>query len=472
MAEGYNFLRVPPQLLQAVLDNPYEGTVIIDHKGIICHFSKAIEPYYGITSEEAVGRNIGDVIPKLRLPEVMRSGRAALGNTLEVRDRKVIVSYYPIKLGEKIIGAVGKVIFHDLKTFIALKHKIRQLESTVRKYELEIREAYKARYSFEDIIGASSKLNRAREVAIRLAPSDIPILFTGESGTGKELFAHAVHQASSRRDYPFVRVNCSSIPGELFESELFGYDAGAFTGALKSGKPGKFELAHKGTIFLDEIGDLPIGLQAKLLRVLQEKEIEPLGAARPKMIDFRVITATNQDLDQRVREGYFRKDLFYRINVVSITPPPLREIKQDIPILVGHFLKKLRRRIPSGVKEIAPETMQLLMAYDWPGNIRELESVMERSLSLCSGLSIGPEHLPESMVAVQARSTPDQPARLPQQDLLPLAVSIAEKEQLIEALRRTGGNRTKAAALLKIHRATLYFRLKKYGMKPADICSL
>jgi PAS domain S-box-containing protein len=469
MSENYNYLRVPPELLQAVLDNPYEGSIIIDDQGIIRHFSKADEPFYGITAEEAIGRHIRDVVPKSGLPEVVRSGKPDFGDTFEMDGRKVIVNRYPIKHEGKIIGAVGKMIFHDLKAFISLKHKIRELESAVRKYELEIREIYKARYSFEDVIGSSAKLNRAKEIAMRLAPSDIPILLTAESGTGKEIFAHAIHQASSRRDRPFIRVNCASIPSELFESELFGYDAGAFTGALKSGKQGKFELAHKGTIFLDEIGDLPLGMQAKLLRVLQEKEIEPLGATRPKMIDFRLIAATNRDLEERVKEGYFRKDLFYRLNVITITLPPLREVKEDIPVLAGHFLMKLRRRIPSAVEEIAPEAMQWLTAYEWPGNIRELENVMERALSLCSGPSIKPEHLPESVVRVQERHAPAFPVQPSPRDPLRLAVFDAEKEQLLEALRRTGGNRTQAAALLNIHRATLYFRLKRYGISFAEI---
>jgi len=469
MAEPYNFLRVPPQLLQAVLDNPYEGTVIIDDQGIIRHFSKADEPFYGVAAEEAIGRHIHEVVPTSGLPEVVRTGKAELGETFEMNGRKVIVSRYPIRVGDKMIGAVGKVIFHDLKAFIALKHKIRELERALHRYEFEIREIYRARYSFDDIIGASGKLNQAKDLAMRLAPTDIPILLTAESGTGKELLAHAIHQTSSRRERPFIRVNCASIPGELLESELFGYDAGAFTGALKSGKQGKFELAHRGTIFLDEIGDLPLGLQAKLLRVLQEKEIEPLGAPKPKVIDFRVIATTNRDLEERVQEGYFRKDLFYRLNVISITLPPLRDIKEDIPLLVGHFLMKLRRRIPSGVQEITPEAMQLLLEHEWPGNTRELENVMERALSLCSGSTIGPEHLPERLLHEQVKPALEQPLRQRQEDSLQLVVRNAGKEQLLEALRRARGNRTQAAALLNIHRATLYFRLKKYGIKPAEI---
>lgn len=468
MSEDFNFQRVPPRLLQAVLDNPFEGMVIIDDQGIIRHFSKANEPFYGVTAEEVVGRPVREVVPHSGLPEVVRSGKPDFGDTFDMNGRKVIVNRYPIKHGQKIIGAVGKMIFHDLKVFLALKHKIRKLESTVRRYELEIREIYQARYSFEDVIGTSDKLKRAREIAMRLAPADIPILITAESGTGKEIFAHAIHQASARRDRPFIRVNCASIPGELFESELFGYDPGAFTGALQSGKQGKFELAHQGTIFLDEIGELPLGLQAKLLRVLQEKEIEPLGAPRPRTIDFRVIAATNRDLEERVREGYFRRDLFYRLNVITITLPPLREIKEDIPVLAGHFLMKLRRRIGSEVREIAPETMRLLMAYEWPGNIRELENVMERALTLCTGSTIGPEHLPESLLRGGEKPSPAVQALQSPLDPLQLAVVNAEREQLLEALRRTGGNRTRAAELLNIHRATLYFRLRKYGIGPEE----
>jgi transcriptional regulator with PAS, ATPase and Fis domain len=469
MVETLNYLRIPPELLQAVLDNPFEGMVIIDDQGIIRHFSRANEPYYGITAGEAVGRHIRDVVPTSGLPEVVRSGKPDFGNTFDMSGRKVIVNRYPIRLGGKVIGAIGKMIFHDLKAFVSLKHKIGELESTVRRYELEIREIYRARYSFDDVIGKSAKLSHAKDAAERLAASASPILLTGESGTGKEIFAHAIHQASSRRDHSFIRVNCASIPSELFESELFGYKAGAFTGALKSGKTGKFELAHRGTIFLDEIGDLPLGLQAKLLRVLQEKEIEPLGSPRPKMIDFRVIAATNRDLEERVRSGYFRRDLFYRLNVISIQLPPLREIREDIPVLAEHFLMKLRHRITSAVSEIAPEVMAIFLGYDWPGNVRELENVMERALALCPDSTIKPEHLPESLVQVQARPVPERPERHLKDDLLPLAASNAGKEQLLEALRRTEGSRTKAAALLNIHRTTFYFRLKKYGIKPMDI---
>jgi len=459
--ETFGYLSVPPALLQAVLDNPYEGMVIIDNQGIIRHFSKSNEPYYGLTTDEALGRHVMDVIPTSRLPEVVRTGRAQLGDAVTIEGRQVIINRYPIKQGGEVIGAVAKMIFHDLKAFIELKHKIRELESTLKRYRSEIRDLNQSRYSFDDIIGISEKLSQAKEMARRLAASDSPVLLTGESGTGKELFAHAIHHASPRRAHPFIRVNCASIPGELFESELFGYEAGAFTGAMKSGKLGKFELAHKGTIFLDEIGELSLGLQAKLLRVLQDREIEPLGSLRPKRIDFRLIAATNRDIEERVKEGYFRKDLFYRVNVVSIRLPALREIKEDIPILASQFIQKLRNRMPMSAPEMTGEVMELLLTYDWPGNIREFENVIERALALCTGSRITAKELPETLLKVRSvgNQSPVYDARP-----LHLAVLDAGKEQLIAALQRSGGNRTKAAALLNIHRTTLHYRLKKYGI--------
>jgi transcriptional regulator with PAS, ATPase and Fis domain len=465
MGEAFNYLRIPSQLLQAALDNPFEGTVIIDDKGIIHHFSRANEPFYDITSEDAVGRRIRDIVPQSGLPEVLRSGKPLLGETFNIQGRKVIVNNYPIKLGEKTIGAVGKMIFHNLEAFVTLQRKIGELESTIRRYELEIRKIYRARYTFDDAIGNSTKLRHAKDAAKRLAASASPILLMGESGAGKEIFAHAIHQASPRKDRAFVRVNCASIPNELFESELFGYKAGAFTGALKSGKQGKFELAHRGTIFLDEIGEMPLALQAKLLRVLQEKEIEPLGSEGPRMIDFRVIAATNRDLEERVRDGYFRRDLFYRLNVISFQLPSLREMKEDIPTLAEHFMVKLNGQMGSSVLEIDPEVMEIFRGYDWPGNVRELENVMERALALCQGPTLKPEHLPENILQGAMASAFKEPKRQELDGgLLQVAASNVQKEQLLAALQRTGGNRTEAAALLNIHRTTLYFRLRKYGL--------
>lgn len=459
--------KAPPDLLQAVLDNPYEGTVIIDAEGIIRHFSKSNASFYNIAVEDAIGRHILEIVPNSGLPAVLRSGRAEVGHSFAVKDRHVIVNRYPLKEDGRVIGAVGKVIFHNLKAFVALKHKIKGLEETIRRYEREIKDIYKARYDFEDIIGQSHKMARAKQTAERFSASSSPVLLIGESGTGKELFAHAMHRTSPRREHAFIRVNCASIPGELFESELFGYEPGAFSGAAKVRKPGKFELAHKGTIFLDEIGDMPLSMQAKLLRVLQEKEVEPLGARAPKPVDFRVIAATNRDLEERVRQGYFRKDLFYRLNVVSVPLPPLREVREDIPLLCAHLLHKHGGDAPVGGLTLDPEVMALFLTYEWPGNVRELENVIERAISMCSSSLIRKEHLPESLLRESSIPREQRGSPVVSPTALGYTVGIAEKERILDALRATGGNRTEAAAALKIHRTTLYYKLRKYGLSPS-----
>ncbi|MBW2603025.1 MAG: sigma 54-interacting transcriptional regulator [Deltaproteobacteria bacterium] len=456
------FKQIPPELLQGVLDNPYEGAIIIDQDGIVRHFSKANESLYGITVREAIGQHIEAVIPGSRLHIVVRTGKAEIGDTITVKGRQVIVSRYPIKMNDKIIGAVGKAIFHDMKAFVALKDKIKKLQSHVKRYARGIREIHNARYTFEDIVGKSALLSRTKKMSRQMASFEIPILLLGESGTGKELFAHSIHQASPRSMHPFIRINCASIPGDLFESELFGYEPGTFTGAVKPGKPGKFELADKGTIFLDEIGELPLGMQAKLLRVLQEKEVERLGARKPKFVDFRVIAATNKDMEKRINEGYFRTDLYYRLNAVSINLPPLREIKSDIPLLVKHFISTIGKSASIQASEILPEVINIFTAYDWPGNTRELKNVIERALYLCRNRQITTQHIPENLMRQHGISKTffDSSATLSH------ALGNTEREHIIDALNTANGNKTAAARLLNIHRTTLYYKLKKYEIVP------
>ncbi len=468
--QNLRYLSIPPELLQAVLDNPNLGLVVIDHRGIIRHFSRGYESCLGISADDAVGRPMLDLFPSNRLSQVLGTGRAELGDVVAAKGRYLIVNRYPIEHKGTVIGAVGIVILEDPKVLIELQHRMREIESSLKKYQSGIQDLHRSRYSFEDIIGSSDKLCKAKQMAEKVAASESPVLLMGESGTGKELFAHAIHQASSRRGQPFIRINCASIPGELFESELFGYEAGAFTGATKSGKIGKFELAHKGTIFLDEIGELSFGSQAKLLRVLQEKEIEPLGARKPKLVDFRLVSATNRDLQDRVEDGYFRKDLFYRLNVVSINLPALRETKEDIPILAGRVLAKFRNRMSASVSEIAEDVLEIFLDYDWPGNTRELENVIERALSLCSDSRIAVTDLPEALLKAKGRR--DAVLTGSTSELRPLHVAVvnAEKEQLLDALQKTGGNKSEAATLLNIHRTTLYYKLKKYGISAKYMC--
>jgi len=465
--QKFGYEKIPLDLLQGLLDNPYEGMVIIDQHGITRHFSRALEVIYGISANQAVGRPLVKIVPNSRLYRVAQTGKAEIGETFSVRNRQVIVNRYPIKKDGKTIGAVGKVIFYDLKALITLKDKIKKLRSTVKQYRHELKEIHQARYSFQDILGQSPLLLRAKALAQRLAASDSTILLAGESGTGKELFAHAIHRASRRGNHPFIRVNCTSIPTELFESELFGYAPGAFTGAGKSGKAGKFELAHQGTIFLDEIGELPLGMQAKLLRVLQEKEVERLGSQEARLIDFRVIAATNRDLAKRLGEGYFRKDLYYRLNVVAVNLPALREMRSDVPLLSEHFLKKIQQHHQLPAVEVDPEVMDIFMAYDWPGNIRELRNVIERALIFCSAQRITKHDLPENLLNFQ---TGVRPLRKTTMDLS-RTLKTTERDCLVDVLKKSGGNKTRAARLLNIHRGTLYYKIKKYQIRNNEIRS-
>lgn len=290
-------------------------------------------------------------------------------------------------------------------------------------------------------------------MAERAARTDSSVLITGESGTGKELFAHAIHNASPRRAKPFVTLNCAAIPAELLESELFGYEQGAFTGASRQGKKGRFELAHRGTIFLDEIGDMPPDMQAKLLRVLQERELDRVGGGAPVPIDVRVIAATNTDLEARVKQGQFRQDLYYRLNVIRLTLTPLRERPQEIPAIAAEILRKLTRRMELIVYDFTPEALQALKAYPWPGNVRELENVLERALNLLEDdLYIKTPLLPEALLkgTPAAPPLPPQapaaatPAAPPAPDTALKAVTgHLEREMILEALRNTGGNKKK-----------------------------
>jgi len=314
--------------------------------------------------------------------------------------------------------------------------------------------------SFDDIYGASHQIRVAKDLAERAARTGSTVLLLGESGVGKEVFARAIHAASSRRGGPFVSVNCAAIPDNLTESELFGYVEGAFTGAAKGGKPGKFELASGGTIFLDEIGDMSLQLQAKLLRVLQTHKVERVGGTREIDVDVRVMAATNKDIAAMVEQGAFRLDLYYRLNVVTIRIPPLRERIEDIPLIISRSLAKLSERCPTKVTSVSPEALRILLDYDWPGNVRELENVLERALNLADGEVIEVEHLPEHVVSA-ARSA----SRLAVQragEALDDVVARAEQEALLEALKATNNNRSRAAKKLGISRSAFYEKLRKY----------
>ncbi|MEK7197699.1 MAG: sigma-54 dependent transcriptional regulator [Nitrospirota bacterium] len=326
-----------------------------------------------------------------------------------------------------------------------------------------LKEEFSAQLGIPRIIGKSEKIASVAQNIQKVAPSKTTVLILGESGTGKELFARAIHNLSPRREYPFVPINCAAIPRELLESELFGHEKGSFTGA-DFRKLGKFELADKGTIFLDEIGEMDIALQAKLLRVLQEEEIERIGGLKTIKIDVRIIAASNKDLEKAVSEKAFREDLFYRVSVFPVKIPPLRERTEDIPLLVDFFLNKYCRELKAPLKSISKETMEMLVNYSWKGNVRELENTIERAIILCDGKMITPEHVSLSPLPLEA-GLKNLPMNGTLEDASKEALRIAETQRITKALKETKGNKSRAAEVLQVSYKTLLTKIKEYHIE-------
>lgn len=331
------------------------------------------------------------------------------------------------------------------------------------KENMLLREEFSSRLGMPTIIGKSDKINEAAKKAQKVAQTKTTVLLLGESGTGKELFARAIHCLSPRKDFLFVPINCAAIPRELLESELFGYEKGAFTGA-ENQKIGKIELANKGTIFFDEIGEMDITLQSKLMRVLQEGEIERVGGLKTIKVDVRIIAATNRDIESAVKEGRFREDLYYRLNVFPITLPPLRDRIEDIPLLVDYFIGKYSSEMKVPQKSISKEAMERLIKYGWKGNVRELENTIERAMILCDGNTIGPEH-----IVLSPERSQDKLDSIPLNGTLEEAskeaIRIAETKRIKKALHDTKGNKSKAAEILNVSYKTLLTKIKEYGIE-------
>ncbi|MBI9074045.1 MAG: sigma 54-interacting transcriptional regulator [Desulfatibacillum sp.] len=447
---------IPSKLLDALLDNPYESLILVDARGIIRYMSSANEGIYPFTTQEAVGKHIREVSPKTRMDRVLKTGKAEIGRSMVLDDKTRVVARIPLTKDGRVVGAAGKLLFVDPGKVKELYNRITHLERRLEKYEDELQQIYRTNYSLDSILGESPEIEEARQLARQAARATSPVLIMGESGTGKELFAHAIHGMSDRVSGNLVKVNCAAIPGELLEAELFGYEAGAFTGAKKSGKTGKFELAHGGTIFLDEIGDMPVPMQIKILRVLQEREVERIGSNRPKQLDFRLICATNRDLSKLMRQGLFRQDLYYRINVMTLKLPPLRDCKGDIFPVFQHFSRILGREKASPI--ILPGVQRVLEKYAWPGNVRELRNVTERALIVCRDNSIAPADLPD------LSQSEVMPEPMNGQATLKAMMEQAEKNAIEQALAQAE-SRAQAARSLGIHRTGLYQKMNKYGIE-------
>ena len=448
--------------LESVIESLFEGIVVVNNEGIITMINRAYGDFLNIAPQEAIGRPATEVIPNTRMHLVAKSHKAEIGDIQRIGENNVVVTRIPIIKDGQIIGAVGKVLFKDVKDLRTMANRLNELQSELEYYKEELRKTFGGKYSLENIVSSSEKMKQLKITAAKVAKGSSTVLILGESGTGKELFAHAIHNASTRQNGPFIKVNCAAIPENLLESELFGYEDGAFTGTKKGGKAGKFELANGGSIFLDEIGDMTMVLQVKLLRVLQEREIERLGGTKTSNVDIRVIAATNRDLEQLVKEGSFRYDLYYRLNIISLNIPPLRERYEDIPLLCNVLLQKINSTINSSVSGISPAVMKLFTEYRWPGNVRELENVLERAVNLIDDEEfIILEHLPPTL----------KKSYKAKEELSSDIYSIrenAERQAICKALEAMDGNKSKAAQLLGLHRSGFYKRLKKYNIVDSD----
>lgn len=434
--------------------------IFLDKDSKVKMINQVFADFLGLSKDDIIGKHVVEVDKHSRFPYVFKTKKAEIAwkHTFE-NGHTAIVHRIPVLDNRGDLEyAVGMVLFEDVEQFRDIITKNKLLETEINMYKKQIKEMYGAKYSWNTIIGNSEKMAQSKFIGKKASESISNVLILGESGTGKELFAHAIHNDSARNFSPFVKINSAAIPSELLESELFGYDEGAFTGAKKGGKIGKFELANGGSIFLDEIGDMPLKMQAKLLRVLQEKEFERVGSNTIVKVDVRVIAATNKDLKKMILEGKFREDLYYRLNVMTLEIPPLRERYGDVEELVAVLLKKLSNQLGKYVSSISDNAMECIMGHNWPGNVRELENVLERAINLTDLDTILPVHLPVYLTQGTKRVL-DGPVR-PLKEI----IEDAEKEAILRCLEYTDGNKLKTSKLLDISRSSLYDKMERYGI--------
>jgi transcriptional regulator with PAS, ATPase and Fis domain len=431
------------------------GLVVVDHQSRIVFVEEKYGRGRGLDPEAVIGRYVKEVIPDSKLPIVVESGKPILGDVFYYQGKPLICNRFPLVKDGILIGAMSYQVFEMPEMFI---ESINEMQSQLNYYKEKVKKYSGVRYSLSDIIGTSEATEAVRVAILKAASTNATVLIQGETGTGKELVAHALHRESRRAHYSFVKLNCAAIPKELIESELFGYEEGSFTGARKTGKKGKFEIADKGTLFLDEISQLPMAAQAKLLRVLQEKEIERIGGTDSIPVDVRIVAATNDNLDDMVKKGTFRADLYYRLNVIPIRVPPLRERRSDIPLLVEKFVAKYGYQAGLGEIIVFPEVLELIMKYDWPGNIRELEHGVERAINLCNSNVLETKHFEWLLPKIITKGQMTKGRGI--QD----AKAATEKEIILAALRTTQGNKKKAAELLDIARPLLYQKMRRLGI--------
>jgi transcriptional regulator with PAS, ATPase and Fis domain len=446
------------EMYKLIFDSIYNGAIVTDVNGIITHFNKPYGEFLRVNPEDQIGRHCTESVENSRMHIVAKTGIPEINQSHQILGKNMVVQRIPIIKDGRVIAVFGQVMFKDVKDVRKLASELTFLESKVKLYEEELINLRSTRYTFDSIIGRSQAILSLKLEARRAASNNFPVLISGESGTGKELFAQAIHHASSRKLYPFVRINCAAIPKDLLESELFGYEKGAFTGAGSGGKPGKFELAHKGSVFLDEVGDLPLEMQPKLLRAIEDYEFERVGGTKVIRTNLRVIAATNQNLEKMLADGRFRKDLFYRLNVIPLHIPPLRERKTDITHIARWMLKQMAAEANILEVTLDKTAETALKNHEWPGNVRELSNVLERTMSALEGSTIHLQDLPFYLYRNSKKSATQSRSSL--KDLQ----ARTEIETIHLALKESNNNKAKAARILGIHRTLLYKKMKKYDI--------
>ncbi len=454
-------------IFEKILEISEDGFLIVDDNKKIIGINNAYCDFLGLDKDEIIGKHVLDIIKNSKLPQILSTGEIEIDVIHKLvrgqspnNEKYVFVARAPVKnKDDKIIAAVGQIKF-SLKT-VALAKKLQDIDMELQYYKKELTRIIGNQYSFENIIGQSDNFLYLKKIAMKASKNDFTVLINGDTGTGKEVFAHAVHLASNRRSQPFVKINCAAIPSQLLESELFGYEEGSFTGAKRGGKKGKFEFANGGTIFLDEIGDMPLDMQAKLLRVLQEKEIEKIGDYKTIPVDVRVIAATNQDLSKKIKNGSFREDLYYRLNVIQLNIPSLSERSDDIELFIEYFLNELNEKYETNI-EISNEAKKVLASYSWPGNVRELRNAVYRAYALVDENIILKSHLPPSLLVNSKMNSHNYYSSSNRN--LEIIMQEIEKEIILDVLNKNNNNKKKTAEELGMHRVTLYKKLEKLNI--------
>ncbi len=455
-------------IVHHLLTDPFDAMTVIDDRARVAYIAPVHERFFGLDHGEAVGKDVREVIENTRLPEVLRSGKAEVGEIQHMRGATRVVTRTPILRDGNVVGAIGRVMFKGPEQLDALARRINELESEVEFYKREAAALKGRHYALDDIVGESEPVRRLKQDIAKLAATDVPVLVLGESGSGKELVAHALHRLSARREQRMVTVNAAALPDTLVESELFGYEAGSFTGASRRGQAGKFELADGGTLFLDEIGDMPAETQVKLLRVLQDGLVERIGGREPRRVDFRLVTATNQDLDAGIEAGAFRLDLFYRISSVQLRVPPLRERMEDLPLLVTRFLAEYCERHRRPNLHVAREVLDWLATRSWPGNIRQLRHETERAAIFAAGSELTLEDFAAQEPVAATRGVARETVAAPRPgESLRETLDRVQDQVIAAAMDAHGGNKKRVAESLGISRSFLYRRLERMGVGDA-----